>query len=88
MSCKVAEIAAWRDHYEFVCDVGKDTAGAPPSTYSLERRDGSGDAYFTLAVEAKRSARPLMILYVKSPQANPDDCPVETCRRLVAVRLK
>lgn len=88
-ACRLAEIAAYQDRFEFVCEAAsKDVAGAGPSVFSLERRDLAADAALSLAIEAKRAGRPLLVLYVKSAQANPNNCPEETCRRLVAVRLR
>ena len=89
--CTVSEIAAYRDRLEVACAApAKGMAGekAGPSRFAVESRDPLTESLLTLALEAKGRARTLRVLYVVSPQANPADCPAETCRRAAAAVLK
>jgi hypothetical protein len=89
--CTVAEIAAYRDRVEIVCAApAKGMAGekTAPRRFAVENRDPLTDGLLKLAIEAKGRARPLGVLYVVAPEANPADCPKETCRRVAAVVLK
>jgi hypothetical protein len=91
--CSVAEIGAYRDRVEIVCAApaaGKGMAGEKtgPRRFAVENRDPLTDGLLKLAIEAKGRGRPLGVLYVVSPDANPADCSKETCRRAAAVVLK
>lgn len=92
--CTVAEIGAYRDRVEIVCAApaaaGKGMAGekSPPRRFAVENRDPLTDGLLKLAIEAKGRGRPLGILYVVAPEANPADCAKETCRRAAGVVLK
>lgn len=89
--CTVSEIAAYRDRLEIACTAAaKGMAGekAGPNRFAVETRDPLTESLLTLAIEAKGRTRTLRVLYVVSPQANPADCPAETCRRAAAAVLK
>lgn len=91
IDCMVSEIAAYRDRLEIACVApAKGMAGekAGPSRFAVETRDPLTESLLTLAIEAKGRGRPLRVLYVVSPAANPADCPAEACRRAAAVVLK
>ena len=91
IDCTVSEIAAYRDRLEIACAApSKGMAGekAGPSRFAVETRDPLTENLLTLAIEAKGRARTLRLLYVVSPQANPADCPAETCRRTAGAVLK
>jgi hypothetical protein len=89
--CTVSEIAAYRDYVEIACAApakGMAVEKAAPRRFAVESRDPLTDGLLKLAIEAKGRGRPLGILYVVSPDANPADCPKDTCRRAAAVVLK
>ncbi len=89
--CTVAEVAAYRDRIEIACAAtAKGMAGekAAPRRFAVETRDPVTESLLTLALEAKGRARPLGVLYVKAPEANPEGCPAETCRRAAGAVLK
>lgn len=89
--CTVSEIAAFRDRLEVACAApAKGMAGekAGPSRFAVETRDPLTESLLTLALEAKGRTRTLRVLYVVAPEANPADCPAETCRRAAGVVLK
>jgi hypothetical protein len=82
--CMVGEIFADRDRLEIAC-AGK--AGGP-TRFALESRDPLADPLLRLAVLAKDRNKPLAVLYVTAPEANPEGCDPAVCRRLAAVSLK
>ncbi|NBB14085.1 hypothetical protein GVN21_01795 [Caulobacter sp. SLTY] len=82
--CMVGEIFADRDRLEIGC-AGK--AGGP-SRFAIESRDPLAESLLRLALTAKDRARPLGVLYVIAPEANPEGCDPAVCRRLAAVSLK
>jgi hypothetical protein len=89
--CTVVEIAAFRDRVEIACAApAKGMAGekSAPRRFAIENRDPLTESLLPLAIEAKGKGRPLGILYVVSPEANPTDCAKETCRRMAGVVLK
>lgn len=91
--CTVSEIAAFRDRLEIACAApaaAKGMAGDKPGPrrFAVETRDPLTESLLTLALEAKGRNRPLGILYVVAPEANPADCPAETCRRAAGAVLK
>ncbi|RYF95009.1 MAG: hypothetical protein EON95_03175 [Caulobacteraceae bacterium] len=90
--CTVSEIAAYRDRVEIVCagPAAKGMAGdkAGPRRFAVETRDPVTDSLLKLAIEAKGRSRPLGVLYVVAPEANPADCPAATCRRVAGATLK
>ncbi|MCE3288936.1 MAG: hypothetical protein K0R83_948 [Caulobacter sp.] len=89
--CTVSEIAAYRDRLEIACAApAKGMAGekAGPSRFAVETRDPLTESLLTLAIEAKGRTRTLRVLYVVAPEANPADCPAETCRRAAGAVLK
>jgi hypothetical protein len=90
--CQVSEITAYRDRLLVACGgpAGKGIDGETPAPrrFAVETRDPLTDSLLRMALEAKGRARPLAILYVKSPAANPDGCDAETCRRAAGVTLK
>jgi hypothetical protein len=89
--CTVSEIAAFRDRLEIACAApARGMAGekAGPSRFAVETRDPLTESLLTLAIEAKGRTRPLRVLYVVAPEANPADCPAETCRRAAGAVLK
>jgi hypothetical protein len=89
--CTISEIAAYRDRLEIACAApAKGMAGekAGPNRFAVETRDPLTESLLTLAIEAKGRARTLRILYVVASEANPADCPAETCRRAAGAVLK
>ncbi|WGM37257.1 hypothetical protein [Caulobacter sp. NIBR1757] len=92
--CTVAEIAAYRDRIEITCAApaaaGKTLPGEKPDPrrFAVESRDPLTEGLLTLAIEAKSKGRPLGILYVVSPEANPADCGRLTCRRAAGAVLR
>lgn len=92
IDCGITEIAAFRDRVEIACSLPAAGKGAgdkaQPRRFAVENRDPLTESLLPLAIEAKGRARPLAILYVVSPEANPTDCDRETCRRAAAAILK
>lgn len=90
--CQVSEITAFRDRLEVRCtgtaSRGIDGETPVPRQFAVETRDPLTDSLLRLAIEAKGRTRPLSILYVKAPAANPAGCAPETCRRVAGVTLK
>lgn len=82
--CMVGDIFADRDRLEIGC-AGK-TAG--PRRFALEIRDPLAETLLRLAISAKDRNRPLGVLFVMAPEANPEGCDAEICRRLAAVNLR
>jgi hypothetical protein len=89
--CTVSEVAAYRDRVEIACAApAKGMAGEKPAPrrFAVESRDPLTESLLTLALEAKGRGRPLDVLYVVAPEANPAECPAETCRRAAGAVLK
>jgi len=93
IDCSVTSVAAFRDHLLVRCAApaaaglqgGSDTA---PREFAIEAMGPLTDPVLRLAMAAKSGGRPLAILYVRDPAANPAGCPVDRCRRIAAVELK
>lgn len=84
--CPVTSVTIHRDRLELKC---AGTAGADnPRVFAIESLDRMTDFVLRMALDAKARGKPLSLLYVKSPVANPTGCAVETCRRIVAAESK
>lgn len=92
--CTVSSVAAFRDHVTIHCaaaPAGKSLDGGGeggPRDFAIESMGPLTDPVLRLAVGAKSGGRPLAILYVKDPAANPPGCPAERCRRIAGIELK
>ena len=90
--CSVASVAAFRDHLVVRCAApaaglqgGADTG---LREFALEATGPLSDPVLRLAVAARSGGRPLAVLYVRDPAANPVGCPADRCRRIAGVELK
>lgn len=94
IDCTVSSVAAFRDRVVIHCaapPAGKGLEGAadaPPRDFAIESMGPLTDPVLRLAVSARSGGRPLAILYVKDPAANPPGCPAERCRRIAGIELK
>lgn len=89
LDCSVATISAYRDRLIVSCAASTlQGGGAAPREFAIEAMGPLTDPVLRLAMAAKSGARPLAILYVKDPAANPPGCPADGCRRIAAVELK
>jgi hypothetical protein len=95
--CAVASVAAFRDRIIVRCAPPAPAKGgglsgaAEPAVlreFAIESVGPLTDPTLRLAVAARTSGRPLEILYVKDPGANPPGCPSDRCRRIAGVELK
>ena len=91
--CTVGSVAAFRDRLIIHCaapPAGKGLEGAgdgPPKDFGIESTGPLTDPVLRLAMGAKSTGRPLAILYVKDPVANPPGCPADRCRRIAGIEL-
>lgn len=94
VDCSVASVAAFRDRVVVHCAGPAAPSGltgaadGPPRDFAIETTGPLTDPVLRLAVAAKGGGRPLAILYVKDPGANPSGCPADRCRRIAGVELK
>jgi hypothetical protein len=84
-ACTVGAVAAFPDRLVIKCSAM--AGGADPTEFAIETMDRLADPVLRLAIEAKGRGKPLGILYVKEPGANPKGC-LAQCRRIAAVELK
>lgn len=84
--CAVASVALLRDRMVIRC---AGLAGAEtPRLFAMESNDRMLDPVLRVALDAKARGRPMGVLYVTAPVANPAGCLAADCRRLVAVESK
>jgi hypothetical protein len=88
LDCSVATIGAYRDRVTVSCAASNLQGGDAPREFAIEAMGPLTDPVLRLAMAAKSGARPLAILYVKDPAANPPGCAADRCRRIAAVELK
>lgn len=95
VDCTLASITAYRDHLILRCSVATPTGelegGAdspPPREFAVEAVGPLSDPVIRMALDARARGKPLAILYVRDPVANPAGCAVEWCRRIMAVETK
>ncbi|MFN3859670.1 MAG: hypothetical protein ACK4RV_18145 [Caulobacter sp.] len=91
IDCQVTAITAFRDRMSVTCAAAAPrevTGSAGVREYMVETNDPLADLLTRLAIEAKGRARPLGLLLVRAPEANPAECPAETCRRVAGAMLK
>lgn len=89
LDCSVATIGAYRDRLTVSCAASTLRGGVEaPREFAIEAMGPLTDPVLRLAMAAKSGTRPLAILYVKDPAANPPGCPADRCRRIAAVELK
>ena len=94
IDCTVASVAAFRDLVIVHCAASPAAKGlegggaALPRDFGIESMGPLTDPVLRLAVAATGGGRPLAILYVKDPAANPPGCPADRCRRIAGVELK
>lgn len=91
IDCQVTAITAFRDRVSVTCGAAAArelTGAAGVREYMVETNDPLADYLVRLALEAKGRGRPLGLLLVKAPEANPVECPAETCRRAAGAVLK
>ncbi len=91
--CTVLSVAAFRDHVKVHCAAATPTKGlegseAPPRDFAIESVGPLTDPVLRMGVAARSGGRPLAILYVKDPGANPPGCPQDRCRRIAGIELK
>lgn len=94
VDCTVSSVAAFRDRVIIHCAApppakGLEGAGeGPPRDFGIESMGPLTDPVLRLAMGAKSAGRPLAILYVKDPVANPPGCPADRCRRIAGIELR
>ena len=88
LDCTVATIGAYRDRLTVSCAASSLLGADAPQEFAIEAMGPLTDPVLRLAMAAKSGARPLAILYVKDPSANPPGCVADRCRRIAAVELK
>ena len=91
IDCQVTAITAFRDRMSVTCAAAAPrevTGSAGVREYMVETNDPLADLLTRLAIEAKGRARPLGLLLVRAPEANPAECPAESCRRVAGAMLK
>lgn len=93
VDCTVSSVAAFRDRVVVHCATPVATTAqggtdGAPRDFAIETVGPLTDPVLRLAVTAKGGGRPLAILYVKDPGANPSGCPADRCRRIAGVELK
>lgn len=91
--CSVTSVAAFRDHLVVRCAAPAATglqgaSDTAPREFAIEAMGPLTDPVLRLAMAAKSGGRPLAVLYVRDPAANPVGCPADRCRRIAAVELK
>ncbi|MFA7263383.1 MAG: hypothetical protein WC068_10200 [Caulobacter sp.] len=90
IDCPVTSVAAFRDHLTVRC--GATASGlrgeVSPREFAIESTGPLTEPLLRLAVEAKGQGKPLAILFVRDPAANPPGCPVDRCRRIAGLELK
>ncbi|MFZ5669592.1 MAG: hypothetical protein ACOY4K_08860 [Pseudomonadota bacterium] len=89
--CQVSSVAAYRDRIIVRCaapPLAKGLDGGQPREFAIESMGPLSDPTLRLALAAREAARPLAILYVMDPVANPSGCPADRCRRIAAVELR
>jgi len=92
--CQVASVAAFRDRLEVRCAPSSPAAGLAgpgevvPREFAIETVGPLTDPTLRLAIEAKGRGRPLGILYVRDPGANPSGCAADRCRRIAGIELR
>lgn len=87
LDCTVGAVGAYRDRVVVKCS-GLAGGGDTPREFAMEMNDRLADVVLRFAADARARNRPLGLLYVKSPQANPAGCPTDRCRRIAAVELR
>jgi hypothetical protein len=93
IDCTVVSVAAFRDRLIVRCASAAPARGLQgeaetPREFAIESIGPLTEPVLRLAIEAKGRGRPLAILYVRDPSANPAGCPADRCRRIAAVELK
>lgn len=92
INCSVTSVAAFRDHLTVHCGATETASGlrgeAQLREFAIESTGPLAEPVLRLAIEAKGRGKPLAILFVRDPAANPPGCPVDRCRRIAGLELK
>ena len=92
--CAVTSISAFRDRLVVRCAPSAPVSGLQgaaaetPREFAIEATGPLTEPVLRLAIEAKGRGKPLAILYVRDPAANPLGCLADRCRRIAGAELR